>query len=194
MAATIVPRVILGAPKKKKELGGFAQGIESALTGNPHFLTPNPLFAAAQLAANTRAVGAVTARNDAWRALLGVLQHLRDYVAGIVEISPTNAISVIESSGMKVPKQATRHKPHLAVQQGDISSVVTLIAKAIADNAVYYWEYSLDQKSWTTVPEGFGASTEISGLTAGQTYYFRFRGLTRQGKTDYSQVVSFLVK
>ena len=34
----------------------------------------------------------------------------------------------------------------------------------------------------------------IAGLTALQTYYFRFRALTRTGPRDYSQVVSLLVQ
>lgn len=200
----IIPRVILGAPKKKKDLGTFAELILAALTGNTHLANPNPalsvlaaaiaVFAAAQAAANTRAAGAVAARNDAWLALLRVLQHLRDYVQGAVETAPTNAISVIESAGMKVPKQTTRSKPQLAVKEGALSTAVLLIAKALAANAVYYWEFSLDQKTWTSAPEAFKATTTISGLTVGQLYYFRFRGLTRKGKTDYSQVVSFLVK
>ena len=37
------------------------------------------------------------------------------------------------------------------------------------------------------------ASTGIAGLTSVQTYYFRFRALTRTGPQDYSQVVSLVV-
>jgi hypothetical protein len=36
--------------------------------------------------------------------------------------------------------------------------------------------------------------TVISGLTPGQTYYFRFRALTRKGMRDWSQVVSLIVR
>ncbi len=62
------------------------------------------------------------------------------------------------------------------------------------ESAVYYWEYSLDQRTWTSAAEGFKSTTEITALTSGQMYYFRFRGLTRKGRTDHSQVVSMIVK
>ena len=35
--------------------------------------------------------------------------------------------------------------------------------------------------------------TELSGLTPGSVYSFRFRAFTRAGQQDYSQVVSLLV-
>jgi hypothetical protein len=41
--------------------------------------------------------------------------------------------------------------------------------------------------------ETMKAVTVISGLTPGQTYYFRFRALTRKGMRDWSQIVSLLV-
>jgi hypothetical protein len=36
--------------------------------------------------------------------------------------------------------------------------------------------------------------TVISGLTPGQTYYFRFRALTRLGMRDWSQVITLIVR
>ncbi len=200
----IIPKVVLGPPKKKSDLGTFAQVILALVTGNPHFLTPNPsvvvltaaiaLFFTTQTSARTKVVGAAAAHRDAYSALLALLQHLRDYVQSIVEASPTNALSVIEGSGLKVRKQSSRTKPQLAAKAGALSTTVDLIAKALAGDAVYYWEYSLNQKTWTCAGEDFKASMLISGLTPGQTYYFRFRGLTRKGKTDYSQVVSLIAK
>ena len=54
-------------------------------------------------------------------------------------------------------------------------------------------QYSVDQKVWTNGPETMKASAVISGLTSAQTYYFRFRALTRKTAIDFSQVVSLLV-
>ncbi len=45
---------------------------------------------------------------------------------------------------MKVRKQSSRTKPQLAAKAGALSTTVDLIAKALAGDAVYYWEYSLD--------------------------------------------------
>ena len=201
--ANIIPKVVLGAPKKRADLGTFAQVILTMLTGNAHYPNPSPalsiltaaiaLFFTTQTTAKTKVAGAASTHKDAALALLRVLNHLRDFVQGTIESAPLNAISVIESAGMRVTKQRARSKPQLAVKEG-LSTMVTLMAKALVGNAVYYWEYSLDQKTWTSATESFKATAEIAGLTPGQTYYFRFRGLTLKGKTDYSQVVSLIVK
>ncbi len=58
---------------------------------------------------------------------------------------------------------------------------------------MYYWEISLDQQSWTSVPETLKARATITGLTPGQRYYFRFRAHTRKGLGDYSDVVTLIV-
>jgi spore coat protein U-like protein len=63
----------------------------------------------------------------------------------------------------------------------------------VARSAVYLWDYSLDLKTWTSVPQTMKASTTIAGLTMGQVYYFRFHAQTRKGVGNYSQVVSLLV-
>jgi len=55
------------------------------------------------------------------------------------------------------------------------------------------WEYSLDQSTWTPVPNSMQCRTKVSGLTSACVYYFRFRAPTRRGLRDYSQVVSLLV-
>jgi hypothetical protein len=58
---------------------------------------------------------------------------------------------------------------------------------------VYYWEVSLDQSTWTRLPETMVARTEVVGLTSAQTYSFRFRAMTRARWKDYSPVVSLIV-
>jgi hypothetical protein len=56
------------------------------------------------------------------------------------------------------------------------------------------WEYSVDQSTWTPLPETMKSRTELSGLTPACVYYFRFRAFTRAGWQDYSQVVRFIVR
>jgi hypothetical protein len=38
------------------------------------------------------------------------------------------------------------------------------------------------------------ATITVSGLTPGQTYYFRYYTITRKGQSDPSQIFSILVK
>jgi hypothetical protein len=66
--------------------------------------------------------------------------------------------------------------------------------KAPGIPATYYWGFSLDQRGWTSAADSMTARVTIAGLTPGQTYYFRYRTLTRKGMSDFSQIVSFLVK
>ncbi|HZF56206.1 MAG TPA: fibronectin type III domain-containing protein, partial [Polyangiaceae bacterium] len=68
-----------------------------------------------------------------------------------------------------------------------------LAAKSVAPRAIYYWEHSLDQETWTSLPQTMLTRTEVSGLQAACIYSFRFRAFTRAGWQDYSQVVSLLV-
>jgi hypothetical protein len=67
------------------------------------------------------------------------------------------------------------------------------VARAILGAGAYFWEYSLDQKTWILAAETRNAKALVTGLTPGVTTYFRFRALTHAGRTDYSQVVSLMV-
>ena len=100
---------------------------------------------------------------------------------------------MVESAFMYLKKVNKFSKPELRALNTGVSGRVQLYATAVARSATYYWEFSGDQVNWSTVPETMQASTEISGLTVGKVYYFRFRALTRKGKQDYSQVVSLMV-
>ena len=100
---------------------------------------------------------------------------------------------MIESAHMSVRKAPKRNIPEVSAKNGDVSGKVILAAKAVAQTATYFWEYSEDQSTWTPVPETMQARTEVSGLTSARVYYFRFRALTRAGRQDYSHTVSLVV-
>ena len=86
-----------------------------------------------------------------------------------------------------------RNKPPVRASYGPTSGSVWLKLLRLAPIATYFWEFSLDQKIWTSAPETMRARLLLTGLTPGQVYYFRFRAHTRKGPVDYSQVVSLLV-
>ncbi len=148
-----------------------------------------------QTQAGTRAKGTAKVRNAAKRRALLDARHLRDFVQQVADSQPSaaDAAAVIASAGMGERAKRTFHKPPLAAKWGSVSGEVVLVAKAVGVNATYFWQVSSDQKSWSNAPETMKATTVISGLTPGQTYYFRFRALTRAGQVDFSQVVSLLV-
>jgi hypothetical protein len=75
-----------------------------------------------------------------------------------------------------------------------VSGTVNLVAKSAGTRAAYDWQYSTDQKTWTTLPMTLQAKTGVSGLTAGTTYYFRVQSLIKTGTENWSQIVSLMVK
>ncbi len=199
------PVAALMLPRMNSQLLTFARAVHSALLNNPAFPSPNPpldVFAAdiaafedAETKAATRAKGAASLRDAKKKKVKEDLFHLRDYVQSVVETntSPAAAAALIESAFMTVRKLPRRTFPDLSARNADVSGKVLLTARAVAPVAVYYWEHSLDQSTWTRLPETMVARTEIEGLTPAQVHSFRFRALTRAGWQDYSPVVSLLV-
>ena len=196
---------VLKLSPRIKNVITFAQSVASALTDNTSFPSPNPPLATlqanitalstAETAVLARTKGAVEDRNAKLATLRTDLETLKAYVQGVADAAnPTNAASIIESAGMTVRTITLHDKPALGVKQGSVSGTVNLAAKAPAHRASYAWQYSTDQKTWTSVPQTLQAKTGVSGLTAGTTYYFRVQVLTMTGEGDWSQIVSLLVK
>jgi hypothetical protein len=196
---------VLKLSPRIKNVITFAQSLASALTDNISFPSPNPPLATlqanitalsnAETAVLARTKGAVQDRNAKLAALRTNLETLKSYVQGVADAAnPTNAASIVESAGMTVRKITLHDKPALGVKQGSVSGTVNLAAKAPAHRASYAWQYSIDQKTWTSIPQTLQAKTGVSGLTAGTTYYFRVQALTMTGEGDWSQIVSLMVK
>jgi hypothetical protein len=205
MRTPIVPVAILRLPRLNKPFITFAKAVHDHLKDNPSFPTPSPtlaVFAAdikafdeAETKAATKAKGTAEIRNAKRRKVKEDLLHLRDYVQNVVEAQATvrDGASLIESAFMSVRQSSKRSRAELSAKNAEVSGTVVLDAKAVARTAAYYWQYSLDRQTWTSVPETIQAKTVIAGLTPATKYYFRFRALTRTGETDFSQVVSLLV-
>ena len=204
---------VLKMSPRVKTLITFAQSVASAMTGNASFPSPVPTLASfeadiaalvtAETAALARAKGAAQDRNAKLAVVKGDLEKLKSHVQGVADAAnPTDAASIILSAGMAVRKVTLHAKAALAVRQGSVrplvpavSGTVSLTAKSAAPKAAYNWQYSIDQKTWTSLPQTLKAKTGVSGLTAGTIYFFRSQALTpKGGEGDWGQVVSFLVK
>lgn len=200
------PIAILKLPKTPKALLTFAKAVHSAMAGNPDFPSPTPPLDAfevhiialddAETRAATRANGAAVARDAVKRQVMNDLSHLRDYVQGVAETSPSPsaAAAVITGAFMSVRRVPQRVMPELAAKNTGVSGQIALAAKPVAPVAAYFWEHSPDQVNWTALPQTIKASTTIDGLPWAKVAYFRYRALTRAGNGDYSQVVSLLVQ
>jgi hypothetical protein len=194
---------VLKLPRRVKNIGAYVQSIVAAMTGNPSFPNPTPslatvqadldAFNAAEATALTRAKGAAEARDAKLLVLHNDLLHLMGYVQGVASASPASADAIIQSAGMAVRKVTLHTKGPITVKLGTVSGSVKLSAKSVAPRACYEWQYSIDQKTWTEVPPTLKAKADIVGLTPATAYFFRFRGVTKLGTGDWSQVVSLLV-
>jgi hypothetical protein len=201
-----LPVAVKKSPRSDDAFVTFLYGIVNGLNGNQTFATPTPTAAALKTAAdglaqaNAKAekggTAEVSERRSQRKAAEGLVDQLVGYVRTTIRAQAgdaATAAAMIHSVGLSVGKRSTAKKPPLAAKYGKVSGAVLLVALAVAKGAMYWYEYSLDQKSWVSVPQIMKASVTITGLTPGQVYYFRFKAQARKGMGDYSQIVSLLV-
>jgi hypothetical protein len=95
---------------------------------------------------------------------------------------------------MIVKKSSGHGKPDFEAKPGLVSGSVRLFVRAERTRASYDWEYGTDETSWTRIDSTVRADAELSGLSRGTRYFFRYRPVTKAGVGDWSQVVSLLVE
>jgi len=200
MSLKIPPRIfaVIKPSTSVPHLIAQAKTIVSEIVANPSiFVSPNPPIAtmnsligaaeAAQSNALTRAVGMVAIRDAKVRELTDGLHTCRGYVEGLANLDPATATATIQASGFQVRKPAAhRNKPELEARQGAVSGTVLIIAKATGPGSSYMWQWSLDQKVWTDLPQTRKSRTSMVNLTVAVIHYFRFRSLSKAGLSDWS--------
>jgi len=198
------PIVTLPIPRGVSNLITLAHTIVNKITGNPYFPSPNPSMATvladivalegAEAFAQTKAKGAVEARNVKLRALRDRLHYVKANVQATADADPTNAEAIITSASYSVRKPRTGTKQDLVAKLGTASGSVKLMAKSAGARAAYDWQWSLDQKTWAELPQTMQAKTTMTATTIAVVYYFRYRSLTpKGGMSDWSQIVSLIV-
>jgi hypothetical protein len=182
-----------------------SKSIVQSMTNNPFFTNPiNPLLATvsnhlgdlddAEAKVELGGKSATSARNLAKKTVKRDMQQLLGFVQATADADPDQAEAIIRSAGMSVKRITVRQKNKDEARQGDVSGTVILIAMFAGRRALYQWQWSSDQKTWTNLPTTFITRTGMSGLTPGMTYAFRYQVDTRAGLNDWSQIVSILVK
>jgi hypothetical protein len=199
------PLASLKLPKAIGALITYANGIVTAMTGNPAFPSPIPALAlvtaaiaalqVAETSALTRSKGAAAARNDKRAALVDLLEQLKAYVQAQANATPENGLAIIQSGGLAVRKTATHATRAFTANPGPVSGSVKLYTKSVGQRSAYLWEYSTDGgKTWVALPSTLQTKTAVSGLQVGSTAYFRYRAVTKTGETEWSQPISVVVK
>jgi hypothetical protein len=202
-----VPRAIatLKLPKVVPALITYAQGIVTAMTNNPSFVTPSPTLASvqaaitalqtAETAALARTKGAVAVRNAKRATLVALLELIRAYVQSISDATPEDGPAIVQGAGLAVRKPPVHPPRTFAAKPGAVSGSVKLVAPSAARRSSYEWQISTDGgKTWMTLPSTLQAKTTVQGLAVAATATFRYRAVTKTGEGDWSQPTSVLVK
>jgi hypothetical protein len=199
----ILPEVILGIPKNHDAAVNTLTTMATEAATSTYLTNAGPLAQALTAAiapydqavkdAKNKIPGAVDARREARKLAVNAAEKLRANVQDAVNAHPELAATIVDGVKMKLRKVPAHSKADFAVTDGTVSGAALLKAKAVLRAILYFWEVSTNQTSWV-VSDTPQAHTLISGLTVGQTYYFRFRARTRKGTTDYSQIISHVVR
>ncbi|HEY3820369.1 MAG TPA: hypothetical protein VGL81_24560 [Polyangiaceae bacterium] len=183
----------------------IADGIVSKMTGNAFFPAPRPPLATvssaiaelsqAQVETLSRTTGTVAVRARKRVVLVNLLEELRSYVQATADASREQAASIIESAGMSVKRPRTVYPRVFRAKDGHVSGEVNLEVPSAGDDAGYEWEDSLDGAiTWRTLPPTRQASTTVSGLSPGSKVHFRYRAVTKDGPTDWSDSIWIIVQ
>ena len=193
----------LDEPRRIHEYVTYAQFLASSVAADPVFASPRPpiavLFAdvaalgEATVAALSRTAGTRAARQELAARVHNDLMTLRAYVQQVADAHPGEEASVIARAGMSVKDARGPSKPTFEAKPLPVSGAVHLFARAAKGRASYEWQYATREDAWLFGPPTVQADATLDGLVPGAVHFFRYRTLTKEGVSGWSQVVSLLV-
>jgi hypothetical protein len=197
--------VVLRLPKRspgKSIL--YAKYIAACMQGNPYFPSPTPPIATlvahiaeldqAHVVARTKALGTAKARDAKLRVVEDDLKTLRSCVETVANTYAfEEGVAVVKSAGMDVKGRTGPRKAPASIKQGGVSGCVVLNVRHPGIVTSFDWQQSVDGTTWTDARQTVHAKLVLTGLTPGVRYSFRFRTLTRKGKSDWSDPLALLV-
>jgi hypothetical protein len=195
--------IALHLPRRHADLIVYGKHIVESMTGNAHFPSPTPPLAtvtahiqtleAAETTSHSHAKGTADARDVPLQQVVTDLHQLGAYVQSVADSNPDQAAAIIASAGFGTHPHGVHAKSDLAAHMGP-GGLVILRAIAVGKRAAYEWQVSSDGgKTFAPLPSTTTANTSITGLTLGQTYWFRVRGNVGQSIGDWHEPVSLLV-
>jgi hypothetical protein len=136
----------------------------------------------AETTAQTRAKGAVTARNDKRAVLVTLLQQLRGLRPDDRRCQPRNERHAHRERRISVRKTPARAARVFTATAGAVTGSAKLVVPRAGNRVFYEWEYSTDGgKTWVTAP-ATQAKTTITGLAPATTVLFQYRTVTKTGE------------
>jgi len=177
-------RVVAGKAKGNPDLPNLPVQMPTAVQ---HFQDLDD----AEQTAHNGPLGAATDRDAKLAVVQSDMDLYKAYAVSVANANPERGPAIIEGAGFYVVKRIVAAKPALAAKHAKVPGGVRLYAKAKKGRVSYYWQMNANQ-TWTDLPETHVASTDVSGLTPGATYGFRYRTLTKDGLSDWSAAVSIM--
>jgi hypothetical protein len=193
----------LAEPRTIHEYVAYARFLAESVAADPIFASPRPPIAvllddvaalgAATVAALSREAGKRSARQARALQVHNGLMTLARYVQQVADEHPGEEAVIIARAGMRVKNARGPSKPTFEAKQLPVSGAVHLFARAAKSRASYEWQYSTDEEHWLSGAPTVRADATLHGLAYGTVYFFRYRTVTKEGVSDWSQIVSRLV-
>ncbi len=177
------------------------------------FTAPNPPLAtfsnqidvtdAAQVASAHGGKGMAAARDVQVGLLFGMMGSELVGIQSVADSgNPDESVSTLHAGGVEVAAVGQHTKPILGVTQGPTTGAVDLEANAsallgadIGRKHFFSWEYTMDGKTFISIPSTPDARTTLTGLTPLTTVGFRVAvTVSKTPMGPWSQVVNFLVQ
>jgi hypothetical protein len=156
----------------------------------------------AEIVAASRAKGTATARNVQRNILVGMLEVELVYIQTVADQAATwdQAVAIIEAGGLPVAEIPMRTKDVLVIKQGPKPGSVILdanvgaLAGGLRGRFFFNWEYTLDGKTYVTLPSTPNHTTAVHGLAPLTSVGFHVSVTDMSNATGaWSQTVFFLV-
>lgn len=182
----------------------IASYIQSQMTGNANFPTPDPTLAEVQTKINVFSDGVtaaktgdrmkIAAKNQAKEELVDTLHLLAAYVA----YTAKGSVAVAQTSGIPMAKTPSPRPPltqpeNLKVQNTDQTGEIEVSVNKVPGAVSYMHQYSTDaelkEESWQSMTCTQSKCT-ITGLAPGTLYYFRVVAIGRKDQVKVGYVAS----
>jgi len=205
----IVHKVIVVAklPRSVDHLINQVYAILKAMTDNSWFPDASTLLAdvrskndnlqAAQSTAKTKVLGSAKFRDTRKYILLNGVFDLVAYVQKKCNQFPDSAVAIAESALFHAKGRGGMPKQRFTAK--NIASGTVLLRGTVKyPSYMHNWIMSgnpSDPASWgvTIIPSTLKAKTIVTGLTSGDRVYFRHQFLSKDGFSDWEQMISIIV-
>ncbi len=150
---------------------------------------------AAETKALTRVLGAAQDRDVKKGVVNGNLNLLKAYVQSVADDNPENSEAIIISAGFDVKHIGKADKDAISVKpkKGESGTMIARVRK-VEGTLANLWEYTIDGGiNWNEMDGTSKCSTEITGLTPGDTIIVRHRPILRKGKGTWIQSAPAIV-